>query len=337
MPSVILHTMFGEDVFFALRAVFPVEKISGGLRGAFVLGCQGPDIFYHSQRSRPVALEYGSLLHRRGFGVYAANLLKTTLSGAETDANSAYSLGFMTHAALDRACHPYIIYRGGNYHSFFERILDALMLKKLRGLEPASWDQEIALASVCENPPPGLKEIIAASLAETFPERAGKDRSLARRIDNAFIDCARFYNMSSPSKIAGAFRAGSNEKRPVFTRRALNYVYPENLPAEIDFLNLNRKPWRYPHISAGGKIPQDDNRSFPEIYSDAVNSAAASFAPCFVTLSGGTFPFDEIVEKIGNGGLSIQDENGKRCSPNLTDPLPLEEVMKQQAMFRGVE
>jgi hypothetical protein len=329
--------MFGEDVISALRAALPAEKILGSWRGAFVLGCQGPDIFYHSQRSRPVALEYGSLLHRRGFGVYAANLLKTTLSGAGTDANSAYSLGFMTHAALDRACHPYIIYRGGNYHSFFERILDALMLKKLRGLEPASWDQEIALASVCENPPPGLKEIIAASLGETFPERAGKDRSLARRIDNAFIDCARFYNMSSPSKIAGAFRAGSNEKLPVFTRRALNYVYPENLPAEIDFLNLNRRAWRYPHISAGGKIPQDDNRSFTEIYSDAVNSAAASFAPCFVTLSDGTFPFDEIVEKIGNGGLSIQDENGKRCSPNLTDPLPLEEVMKQQAKFRGVE
>jgi len=337
MPSVILHTMFGEDVISAFRAVLPVENIFGDWRGAFILGCQGPDIFYHSQRSRPVALEYGSLLHRRGFGDYAANLLKTTLSGAETDANSAYALGLLTHAALDRACHPYIIFRGGNYHSFFERILDVLMLKELRGLDPACWDQERKLAIICENPPPRLKELIVRSLGEAFPEKLLKDRSLARRVDNAFADCARFYSLSSPSKIKAALCAGTEESRPVFTRRSLNYVSPENLPAEIDFLNLNREPWRYPHIPADGQMPKDDVRSLPEIYQDAVKFAVASFTPCFAPQCGGAFPLDEIAERIGNGGLSIHDENGKPCAANLTSPLPLEEVMKQQARLRGVE
>jgi hypothetical protein len=336
MPSVILHTIFGEDVISAIYNVPANGNFWGAFRGAFVLGCQGPDIFYHSQRHKPVALEYGSLLHRRGFGIYAANLLKKGLSSAEINAHSAYSLGCMTHAVLDRACHPYIVYLSGvNYHSFFERIIDTLMLRELRGLDPASWDQERLLAEACENPPPGLKESIAASLAAAFPEKAEKDSKLARRIDNAFIDCARFYGMSSPLKIKESFSGGFGEK-PTLTRRALNYMYPENLPSEIDFLNLKHKPWRYPHIPQSGDMPKDDVRSFPEIYSDAVKSAVSSFAPV-ILYSGGAFPFDEASEKIGNGGLSIQNENGKPCAPNLTAPLPFEQVMEQQRKLRGVE
>jgi hypothetical protein len=333
MPSAILHTLFGEDVVSALRTVIPAEKISGDYRSAFVLGCQGPDIFYHNLKSKPVALHYGSLLHRRSYGIFSACFLSTGFSRGQINEHGVYALGFLTHAFLDRACHPYIIYfSGGNYHSFFERIIDTLMLKKLRGLEPASWDQERLLAETCENPPPGLKESIAASLAKTFPEKAGKDHNLARRIDNAFIDCARFYSMSSPSKIK---ETASGEKR-LFSMRALNYIYPENLPAEIDFLNLNRKPWRYPHIPADGKLPKEDTRSFSEIYSDALKLAVDALAPIF-RRSGGAFPFDETSERIGNSCLSIQDENGKPCAANLTDPLPLDEVIKQQAKLRGVE
>ncbi|MDR3139628.1 MAG: hypothetical protein LBT95_08140, partial [Treponema sp.] len=76
MPSQILHTLFGEDVIsgiyrrigrdFGIVADKALEKIRLHYKAAFTLGCQGPDIFYHNQRARPVALEYGALLHRRG-------------------------------------------------------------------------------------------------------------------------------------------------------------------------------------------------------------------------------------------------------------------------------
>jgi len=336
MPSVILHTMFGEDLLSALSAELPAEKFLNDFRSAFVLGCQGPDIFYHNLKSKPVALQYGSLLHRRGYGTFSACLLNMGLSCTQINDLGAYSLGFLAHAVLDRACHPYIIYFcDRNYHSFFERIIDTLMLRKLRGLEPAFWDQEHLLADICENPPPGLKESIARCLAAAFGERVNKDRSLARRIDNAFIDCARFYSMSSPSKIKEALAAASGGKR-LFSMRSLNYVYPENLPVQIDFLNLNHKPWRYPYIPADGEMPKEDTRSFPEIYSDALKLAIDTLAPIF-TSPCGAFPLDETAERIGNGCLSIQDENGKPCAANLTDPLPLDEVIEQQAKLRGVE
>jgi len=331
MPSVILHTMFGEDVVSSLRDEIRAEIITCDNRSVFVLGCQGPDIFYHNQRHKPVALQYGSLLHRRGYGNFSAGLLKTGLSYAHDKTYAAYAVGFITHAVLDRACHPYIVYFSGrNYHSFFERIIDTLMLKKLRGLEPALWDQERLLAAVCENPPPDLKKLIAVCLADTFSEKTKNDSHLARRIDNAFTDCARFYNMSSPSKIRDALQSA-------FTMRSLNYIYPDNLPSEIDFLNLSRKPWRYPHIPSNGQMPKEDTRSFLDIYSGAVKTAVDTIAPIIEQyLETGVFP-TTAADIIGNQGLSILDENGKPCAPNMADPLPLEQVMEQQKKLRGVE
>jgi hypothetical protein len=89
MPSQILHILFGEDLIAALhQRIAPrfgivadkaLEKIQIAHKTAFALGCQGPDIFYHNRQRRPVGLEYGSLLHRRGAGFLTAELLKISL------------------------------------------------------------------------------------------------------------------------------------------------------------------------------------------------------------------------------------------------------------------
>jgi hypothetical protein len=334
--------MFGEDVIAGLynRLVMETgsrfvstldktrEQIFSDCYSSFILGCQGPDIFYHNQSRRPLAIEYGSLLHRRNCGFFSIGLLK---NGHLNPHHAAYALGFMTHAVLDRLCHPYIIYHcDKNYHSFFERIIDVLMLKELRGLEPPAWDREKELAGICESPPQGLKELIAVSLAGAFPERVNKDKNLALRIDNAFADCSRFYSLTSLSKTTASGYAG-------LTRRSLKYVYPENIPADVDFLNLDHRPWRYPYIPANAQA-QDDSRSFLDVYHDAVKTAVDDLAPCIILyLENDIFPATAVAGRIGNGSLSIQDEDGRPCAPNLTDPLPLSDVFDQQAKLRGVQ
>jgi hypothetical protein len=362
MPSQILHALFGEDLIGGLyRLLAPrfglitdkaLEKIGRDYRGAFVLGCQGPDIFYHSQHRRPVALEYGSLLHRRGCGIFTAGLLKMALPDPPPDeddirnhrrekginALGAYALGFMTHAVLDRCCHPYIVYKSSRTtHAFFERIIDVLMLKKLRGQEAASWEQEEILAAVCENPPLGLKELIARALAAGFPDRVKKDRKLTQRIDNAFADCARFYRVTAPSRTGMGARSGSDgENRSVPSLRSLACVFPENLPVEIDFLNLDRRPWYYPYVPPAAE-PKPDSRSFPEIYAAALEAAMNALAPCITQyLENGVFPIAEAARNIGNAGLSIQDEEGKPVAPNFTAPLPLDDILAEQARLRGL-
>jgi hypothetical protein len=322
MPSQILHTLFGEDVIAGIgRKLQRRSGVADDYRFSFALGCQGPDIFYHNQMTRPVGLEYGTLLHRRGSGAFTAALLKLALPDP---ALGAYALGFMTHAALDRACHPYIVYKTAgtevpvrNIHAFFERILDVLMLEELRGKPAAYWDQD-SLARICDDPPKGLKELLEAALCQAFPERAGKDAKLSQRIDNTFRDCALFYRYTAPG------RTSFPEEMP------LVYLYPEDLPGGIDYLNREHRPWYYP----AGDSPAD-TRSFPEIYAQAVEAAVESLSPLIAAyLETGVFPLAEAARIIGNGGLSIQDADGKPCAPSRSEPLPLERILEQQRRKR---
>ena len=367
MPSQLLHTLFGEDVIteiyrrmesrFGVVAGKALEKIRDTHRKAFALGCQGPDIFYHSQRKRPVGLEYGTLLHRRGAGILTAGLLKMGLPDPPPDeedirmhrrekginALGIYSLGFMTHAILDRLAHPYIVYksdrpppetaRRDRSHAFLERIIDVLMLKHLRSTEIASWDQEGILAATCENPPLGLKELLARVLIHAFPERAGKDEKLSRRIENTFLDCAVFYRITAPANMPlGPLGTAFTLDEVPLSKGYVAYLYPEKLPAHIDFLNLSKRPWYYP---AGEK--KEDLRSFPELYTEAVETAANSLAKIIGRyLEEGFFPIEEATQAIGNEGLSIVDEAGKPCTLSWTDPLPLQEVLEQQIELRGL-
>ncbi|MCL2381537.1 MAG: zinc dependent phospholipase C family protein [Treponema sp.] len=348
MPSQLLHILFGEDVISQLfrRAENRrgaaggggiIEKIRTTHRNAFALGCQGPDIFYHSRRRRPVGLEYGTLLHRRGFGLFTAGLLELSLpdSPPEIDALGVYALGFMTHAFLDRLAHPYIVYKScrlspprqgfpgsAQAHTFFERIIDALMFKYLRGKDVSGWDQEGTLAEICLRPPPGLQELLGRALVLAFPERAGKDEKLDSRIQNTFQDCAGFYRMTSPANVAKE-SAGAGLLRP---KDHLVYVYPRRLPETIDFLNMEKRPWLYP---AGEE--REDTRSFPQVYAGAVAAAVDSLSGITGRWAGeGVFPAAEAAGAIGNGGLSITDAAGAPCPPTRTAPLPLDDVLEQE-------
>jgi hypothetical protein len=165
-----------------------------------------------------------------------------------------------------------------------------------------------------------------------FPERAAKDNKLGLRIENTLADCASFYLHTSPQRTS----IKNTERNREVSLDVIPYVYPENLRENdiggVDFLNLNKQPWQYP---LAGR--DEDRRSFPNIYSDAVHIAVESMGPVITRyLETGIFPITEAGRVIGNGGLSIVDENGKPCAPNKTDPLPLDMVMEQQLSLRSI-
>lgn len=155
MPAQYLH------ILGALKAF---NRVSGGTFSldpkAFFAGAQGPDIFYHNQRTRPLAVSLGSLLHRRDYGFFSAGALEYVLSGGDfsttreenfegevassgnlsRDFLISYLAGFLSHGILDRVFHPFIIYASffpdnkrspvppGRFHPFFERILDFIFM-----------------------------------------------------------------------------------------------------------------------------------------------------------------------------------------------------------------
>lgn len=155
MPAQYLH------ILGALKAF---NRVSGGTfpldYKAFFAGAQGPDIFYHNQRTRPLAVSLGSLLHRRDYGFFSSGAIDYVLSECafphNGDSNTgkiesssinlsrnfliSYLAGFLSHGILDRVFHPFIIYASffpdnkhspvppGRFHPFFERILDFIFM-----------------------------------------------------------------------------------------------------------------------------------------------------------------------------------------------------------------
>jgi hypothetical protein len=360
MPAQILHTLFGEAVIAETygrlyhgegQKPAQIQEICRGrYRSAFMLGCQGPDIFYHSQMTRPVALEYGTLLHRRDFGNFAARLFARSLAQGSPERTplGVYALGFMTHALLDRACHPYIVYksnplgssaaaerfakifRPGTAHAFFERILDVLRLEYVEGKRAESWDQ-YALVDGCSHPPAGLTELLAETLIEAYPDRAGKDEKLFQRISNALGDCAVFYCGTDPRLTAQYTVSSVFSQELPLQHLPLAYLYPDRFPLYPDYLNLSRQVWFYP--SAGSPA---DTRSFLDIFYAAVHAGGDIFSSFLLSYhKTGAIPIMETARRIGNGGLSIQDTSGKPCPAERTNPLPLDEILTHQYAIRG--
>lgn len=337
MPSQILHMLFGQEL---LRITDKQSELLGsGLLPYYALGCQGPDVFYHSQRLRPVGLEYGTLMHRRGFGSVAGKLLSLA-APLYPGKEAAYALGFCTHAFLDRALHPYIVYKSGwvaperpeteryaRCHAFFERIIDVLMLCILQSKTVNSWDQQALLSAPCLQLDESMNDLMVDALEYAYPKRTSSDKKLKQRIANAFADAAFFYALSDPHRTAlyEHRRLSDQYTKRVRSISSLALVYPEALALDIDYLNLLHEPWRHPY-----EYGYQETRSLPELFAAAVNDFLSVFTSIYEGVQAKVLPVNTTEALLGNGGLSITDEDGVPCRPYWSDPLPLDEVLEEQ-------
>lgn len=314
--------------------------------GAFFrLGCQGPDIFYHSQRLKPVALSYGVLLHKRLYGSFAEALLRfwKERDGKLLSPLAAYIAGFATHAALDRATHPFIIYFAGwvdskkpfseqyhRCHAFLERILDVLLLEEHRNMEIGQYDFRVAFFPPGDLPPL-LLEGIAEALRAVYPEHAGEDDKLGKRVENAFADAFFFYYLTNPARtsLKGSCDDFAGILEVEGDRKSAALLYPETFPRSIDYLNRTRAPWRHPC----GEGPADA-RSFDELYAEARSLAEPALGKVAAALRGESGP-EGLADLVGEGNLSLGSAGGSPCAPVHSAPLPLAELIDEQFVIRS--
>lgn len=147
MPAMICHYMIGYDVLERCDCAASLD------RNAFLLGAQGPDIFYFS-RAYPwligeKGMPIGNALHKARPSVLV-DALRTAVADADApDRKTAesYALGFLCHYAADRVMHPFVCamqermmqedpsYASGHnpYHYRIESALDTILLRQNRG------------------------------------------------------------------------------------------------------------------------------------------------------------------------------------------------------------
>lgn len=350
MPAHISHLLFAEDV---LRQAIPN---AGGLLeragNLFRCGAQGPDIFYHSQRTRPVALRYGTLIHRHGFGSMVAHMARTVLTTARRTGTAdlqqaAYLLGFATHAELDRHTHPYIICRAGwvrrqdpaserfrRCHTFLERLLDVAALRALRSQELQQFDF-FSQVYCGEGLPYSALKMLVKAIDSVYPTASYRSRN-RRRVENAYGDAMRFYTLTdhrNPRLRQRALELDRSEG--AHHRRGAMFHFPR-AGQELDPANLQHRPWPHPCC--------------PEVRSEAsfldlMAAARLALAPRLQRLAallglaeaGAQPPAAErapetavagLAEAFGNQSLGAT-RGGRTCTPVHAEPLPLAEVLER--------
>jgi hypothetical protein len=345
MAAQISHIIAGEKAIARAAGQDGISSL-GDAASFFRLGCQGPDIFYHNRRTMPSGLHYGALAHRRGFGSLVAGAA-ASLPSAEreaTSASGAYLLGLATHAAVDRATHPFIIYFSGwalpsdpgsarfrGCHPFLERLLDIGLLAEELGISPRDYglssrlgldrpvDREAADAA--------LVALWAAGLRAAYPRATAADHSLEIRIANALADARNFYALTDPGSAApgdprgGALalwlkRLGAEEGR-----RLISLVYPERIPLGLDPMNLAGSEWEHP-----SGIGLRSRASYLDLMAKGAADAARAIARVLGFWKG-ELSAQALARELGEGGLAFGDASGDALPPRISRPLALSEAM----------
>jgi hypothetical protein len=330
MPSQITHALFAEDT---LPPRLRQRLKDRTFRGWLVLGAQGPDLFYHNQRRKPRSIQYGTLLHRHGYGYLVEAMLQEVLKrGQGYDGSlAAYIYGFAGHAVLDRALHPYINFRAGrpvagrpeteklrSMHAFLERLVDVALLRKLRGIHPNEYDFYGTIEPLADGGGDVWKPFMYHAMAAALT-RAAEDKRLEERVENTWLDAFGYYeftrNVDKSFLEEGLRRQEAGLMRPQW----LSIIHPPNIPADLDVLNLEGHQWLHPCSSK-----RVSTMSIPEMYEEAAGRAGEivdRIARWMETRTAG--PGDAAVSLVGDYNLSDGRPRRRPCRPRHMDPLPL--------------
>jgi hypothetical protein len=338
MPSHFTHLLFAEE---ALRGALgekahEILDVHGNL---FRFGAQGPDFFYHNQRTMPTGLRYGVALHRHGYGTFVEAMVREALrlSVGHGSELAAFILGFATHAPLDRRTHPFIGYFAGwddprdertrrlyHSHPFLERIIDILVLEKRFGKAPSEFDFLSQVRCGKTLPYPVMKALVKG-LNSTYPSFNYKSRD-RKRIENAYHDTIFFYKVTNhlnPDLLRLAFR---KDRKESFREKRLGLIHPREVPPGYDFLNLSHAAWCHPCDDKA-----TNTASFFDLYELALADCTRMLKELSAVLAGQS-PVDGLGARIGNESL---DTGRESCVPVHSRPLPLPEILDQ--IYRQLE
>lgn len=347
MPAHITHALAGLNCLGDYRGGEPLA--GSGLRpvasrpnasAAYLLGCQGPDIFSHNRRTKPSALAYARLLHRRSYGTFCASFADLAVRGdASADLARDWLFGFATHQAVDRELHPYIVYRSygdgavgadgltpSRLHAFLERILDVELYRVLERKPVSAFDTE---SMRIDGGVYRLSRDIAHSLARTFPgESEGKD-DLAERVTNAFADSFHYYDVANPARVSMSV-APDPARTAEFRRCTLDGVallHPERVSPDVDWLNESRSLWLDPVTG------EERHESVPDLFDRAVAVARSSIGALDGFLRG-EIDASALARAVGDGPLSSAGNDGHVGQVRFSEPFDLARYLRDEAKSR---
>lgn len=296
MSGFLTHYLIGIESRDKLSDNY-IKTVISSHNHAFLIGLHGTDLLpfnMHSMSRR--ALTYRTNTQPSRNHEDAAlfnNMLEyiSTAQGHQRDVCISYMAGFLCFYAIDRAAAPYISYRvlqgnflGGNSHkgnsrseqalrTEIETTIDTVLLRSHCHMEPSQLNFE-ALTFISKKDAAAIGRMMQYAVYATYKKRISSSE-LASGVHNVRRQLVALH---PDAKLRRAWVGTVRGKLPV---RRLT-VYRDLQADEQDYMNSSEKAW-YPY--AGSPMPL--NKSFSDIYSDALRSSVSLLEELDSTLSWG--------------------------------------------------
>jgi|GEM_PF-2915835 len=287
MPSIVTHHLFAKDVLYKLPKK-EKERIELAKEHYLIFAQSFDNLFYYHFFLGPLGKHIrkcGTSFQKIKIDDYFINILEY-IKHYKLENNSqvlAYLFGSLTHYALDNTCHPFIIYKSGDYkkhqnhnlkyrglHNKFEVELDAYMyeLKTKKKL----YLQKIAnslLPKVSINQE--LRNIMQYTYLHTFNEK---------RMDQKYFSSVNTGNFILKYFVTD--RMGIKKKiyqigDKIIKKNERKYQYLSFYIKENNLSNLNTEHtcWNYPTDKN-----MISNESFLELYNKAMDKCLKYITAC---------------------------------------------------------
>ena len=291
MSGFLTHYLIGIESRDKLSDNY-IKTVISSHNHAFLVGLHGTDLLPFNMHSRSRhALTYRTNTQSSRNHEDAAlfnNMLEyiSTAQGHQRDVCISYMAGFLCFYAIDRAASPYISYRvlqgnirGGNPRSQqalrteIETTIDTVLLRSHCHMEPSQLNFE-ALTFISKKDAAAIGHMMQYAVYATYKKRISASE-LASGVHNVRRQLVALH---PDARLRRAWVGTVRGKLPV---RKLT-VYRDLQADEQDYMNSSDKAW-YPY--AGSPMPL--NKSFSDIYADALRSSVSLLEELDSTLSWG--------------------------------------------------
>ncbi len=253
MPDIVTHYHFSRRLLAALP---PEEQARLG-KDILAYAALGPDPWYslhfYGGAKKELSVR-GGIMQKEHTGAFLRALAAEARAAGEPRALLSYLAGFLCHYCLDKHCHPYILYKTGDYiqgrpetlpyrgnHSRLERAIDSFVIRRHYGKRP--WHFPITKTVL------GLK-----ALPESLRDPLNRAHEAVYGWPAVFDDlnaCLRdqkifYWLMQDPLGLVDKLMPRIDNGRTHEDYRTLPYFHKDIDPAQCDYLNEKKAPWCHP-------------------------------------------------------------------------------------------
>ncbi|MFA9397700.1 MAG: zinc dependent phospholipase C family protein, partial [Clostridiaceae bacterium] len=259
-----------------------IKNIIEKNQSVFLLGSQGPDIFFYTdlRNNREKYYNYAELLHSEKTKKFMEESFEFLKNNTENDDDYekmlAYLLGFLCHFALDSKVHPFIYYYSGvndgkdeatkkytYHHKRLEIILDAIMIERLQGKNAYSY-RAYNLLNLNGEFPEVFENYYSYIMDKVYDEKM-ECEAIKKSFEGMVYYHKLLYDRWNIKKYLVKL-IGIHKKDSPVVNYANSAFYPRKIN-DRDYLNESKNIWHHPVTNV------DNNQSFVDLFYEAVDNS----------------------------------------------------------------